>query len=478
MERYDRQVRLWGVAGQQGLGNGSVLIVGDLQGGLCQEVMKNLALLGIGKISLTGAGDCRSGAGKFFGANGIESLNHDVEWEFLEWDGVRQGMLMDLEGDFWSSFSIVVMVSCDKEVLGSVTRVWERCFKFRPLPVLVIAHSEGLYGYVRLVSNEVHCVVDVHSQHFVPNLKLDVGWPELDRLCESIDFAGMDENELSEVPFAVLLRIVVKMLLSSNATRDGGSFSKQQIKDALIKLHQNYSNESFIQDLNFLEAERYYHLTVVDSHAIPEALSNIINSIPDDYNNLFDKFNRNFWVLIGALKRYLNMYKELPLPGLIPDMESNTERYIQLKKCYKDKSKQDVDRFVACLEDCSDIDVKSMAPLFCENVQQLRTVDFSKLVCPEDCLNKLGNYKHDSAALLAVLIVHQYDLKYTLNSSAQFNYADSIKKLKSKNLYPTNAFIGGFVSQEVMKLLTHQYVPLENTFVFDGLQKSAESFRL
>jgi amyloid beta precursor protein binding protein 1 len=38
--------------------------------------------------------------------------------------------------------------------------------------------------------------------------------------------------------------------------------------------------------------------------------------------------------------------------------------------------------------------------------------------------------------------------------------------------------IGGVASQEVIKLITHQYVPLNNTFIWNGLKGVTATLQL
>jgi amyloid beta precursor protein binding protein 1 len=36
--------------------------------------------------------------------------------------------------------------------------------------------------------------------------------------------------------------------------------------------------------------------------------------------------------------------------------------------------------------------------------------------------------------------------------------------------------MGGVASQEVIKLITHQYIPMDNTFIFDGARSVSGVF--
>ena len=40
------------------------------------------------------------------------------------------------------------------------------------------------------------------------------------------------------------------------------------------------------------------------------------------------------------------------------------------------------------------------------------------------------------------------------------------------------AFMGGVGSQEVIKILTHQYIPVNNTYIFNGISSSSAIYKL
>lgn len=76
-------------------------------------------------------------------------------------------------------------------------------------------------------------------------------------------------------------------------------------------------------------------------------------------------------------------------------------------------------------------------------------------------------------------------------ATARFNIAedgdewdkieDSVKELVRSgdaSLPPTTALMGGVVAQEAIKLITKQYVPADNTVIYDGIQQAIGVFRL
>lgn len=40
------------------------------------------------------------------------------------------------------------------------------------------------------------------------------------------------------------------------------------------------------------------------------------------------------------------------------------------------------------------------------------------------------------------------------------------------------ALTGGIVSQEIIKVVTEQYIPVDNTCVFDGIKSRSEVFKV
>lgn len=40
------------------------------------------------------------------------------------------------------------------------------------------------------------------------------------------------------------------------------------------------------------------------------------------------------------------------------------------------------------------------------------------------------------------------------------------------------ALTGGIVSQEIIKVVTEQYIPVDNTCVFDGVKSKSEVFKV
>jgi amyloid beta precursor protein binding protein 1 len=51
-------------------------------------------------------------------------------------------------------------------------------------------------------------------------------------------------------------------------------------------------------------------------------------------------------------------------------------------------------------------------------------------------------------------------------------------RARGGELHNISSLWGGVVSQEIIKVVTKQYVPVDNTLLFDGIQSTTASLRL
>lgn len=69
----------------------------------------------------------------------------------------------------------------------------------------------------------------------------------------------------------------------------------------------------------------------------------------------------------------------------------------------------------------------------------------------------------------------------TPRSQIQPSTLDVFKEILMHNStnYPNlSSLMGGVASQEILKLTTAQYIPLDNLFIFDGIKSSSERFKI
>jgi len=56
--------------------------------------------------------------------------------------------------------------------------------------------------------------------------------------------------------------------------------------------------------------------------------------------------------------------------------------------------------------------------------------------------------------------------------------AKEVARAKSGELHNISALTGGMVAQEVIKIITKQYVPIDNTCIFDGITSRTQVLRI
>ena len=72
-------------------------------------------------------------------------------------------------------------------------------------------------------------------------------------------------------------------------------------------------------------------------------------------------------------------------------------------------------------------------------------------------------------------LLAQYDLDSDVVSSA---WLHEMCRFGATEMHNIGAFLGGIVAQEAIKLITKQYTPLNNTFLFNGVHGLARSVKV
>jgi amyloid beta precursor protein binding protein 1 len=69
------------------------------------------------------------------------------------------------------------------------------------------------------------------------------------------------------------------------------------------------------------------------------------------------------------------------------------------------------------------------------------------------------------------------DLKDAANDERVTKAAQEVARAKGGELHNISALTGGMVAQEVIKIITKQYIPIENTCIFDGISSRTRILR-
>jgi len=519
-EKYDRQLRLWGPHGQAALENAKIALINA--GATGTEILKNLVLPGVGSFTIIDGKKVEApdlGNNFFLEFKDLGSSRAKAATELLkelnEWvtgtavaeDPVK---LIDTNVEFFSGFTLVIATELPENALLKLSQ--HLYAKHIPL---FVARSYGFVGYLRASVPE-HTIVESHPEEPGDDLRLYEPFPALEKFCESIDVESLDSHHHGHTPYVVLL---IQELLKWRAKHGGASpTTKEEKNEFKIQLRNGQKNQ---QEVNFNEAIALSY-KVSSPTTIPSGVKEILED-PAAHN--LSAHSSAFWVLVNALKKFVDHEGAglLPLMGSIPDMTSDTQTYISLQEVYQRKAQEDVDavsRHVAANlsaigkshDSISQEDIK----LFCKNTLYLRLVrttslhhEYAKATANIDAMSSaledpdtnlvyyfllravdrfwtekgrfpgwhddqvkgdIAGLKHHVEALLAEL---------GLNTSAvSENAVHEMCRFGAAELHNIAALLGGVGAQEVIKVLTHQWVPLNSTLIYNGMNSTTTVFAL
>ncbi|GLU17382.1 hypothetical protein SLE2022_337510 [Rubroshorea leprosula] len=494
--KYDRQLRIWGEQGQAALEKASICLLNC--GPTGSETLKNLVLGGVGSITVVDGSKVEVGdLGNNFMVDEssigqskakcvcsfLQELNDAVKAKFIE---EYPEELIETNPSFFSQFTLVVATQLVEESMVKLDRI---CREANVM--LIFASSYGLTGLVRISVKE-HTVIESKPDHFLDDLRLNNPWPELMSFAEAIDLNVQDPAAHKHIPYG------------------GEREFKELLKGRIIAMDEDNYREAI--DASF-------------KVFAPLGISTDLQKIINDSSAEVDSNSSDFWVMVAALKEFIanEGCGEAPLEGSIPDMTSSTEHYINLQKIYQAKSEghfliveQRVKNILKKIGRDPNSISKATIKSFCKNARKLRVCRYLLI---EDEFNhpslpELQKYLTDEDYSIAVgfyILLRAVDW-YAANFNSfpgQFEGGmdEDISRLKTTaisllndlgcngltltedlinemcrfgvaELHSVAAFIGGIASQEVIKLITKQFVPMCGTYIFNGIDHKSQLLAL
>lgn len=553
IERYDRQIRLWGVHGQDKCSSSKVCLINADALGV--EILRGLCLAGIGSFTILDSHKLapedvgcsflpQSCIGKGRGESAKQMLmdiNDEISGEVspleLHLPHLTQSST-DLETsdnpsrsfEFWKQFNCVI--ASGFLYIDQIIRLSKICWTINA--PLILCKSIGFFASMRSQIRE-HLIVETHPDNMIPDFNLDKPFSDLKDYFNSIDLVSDESvNNISDYPYIVILHHYLRQWRRQNNLDENtvpGTYSekralKQMIDDGLKDIQRrkqllNLKDETdpikpqALPFENFIEASKAINTCFTSSSKLPESVEKIFNHrkvIQTPVQNL-----SSFWLIIKAIKEFVLKKNDgrLPVSGYIPDMISSSEEYIRLQAIYSKKAREDVESVFNIVQNL--IHSSNCSPgsslfdetrLLCKNIRDLRLISTDPI--SEEYTQKTCNLiadDNDDYHVTIELCLSASDVFFSTYSrlpgrdyvEADINkLKDCVKKtvgnacnqLKSLDqclyevcrsggaeLHATSAFIGGCIAQEVIKLVTNQYVPVDDTLVYDAATASTKSFR-
>uniref|UniRef100_A0A673YBQ7 NEDD8-activating enzyme E1 regulatory subunit n=1 Tax=Salmo trutta TaxID=8032 RepID=A0A673YBQ7_SALTR len=492
-QKYDRQLRLWGDHGQEELENAHVCLINSTASGT--EILKNLVLPGIGSFTIVD-GHKVSGedvGNNFFLSNNsigrnraqaatelLQELNTDVSGNFVE---ESPDKLLDNDPEFFHRFTLVIGVQLPESTclrLGSV--LWNANVPF------LVCRTYGLVGYMRLVVKE-HTVIESHPDNALEDLRLDQPFAELKSHIQSYDLEGMGKKDHGHTPWII---IVAKYL-------------------------EKWFSEVILLRIMLIRAAGCMRPLEVATLSVDDLFNG------EQCNDITSQ-TPAFWVMTRAVREFVQNdgRGNLPVRGSIPDMIADSEKFINLQNVYREKAMQDasvVSKHVESLlqsvgkpsESISEQDIK----LFCKNAAFLRvvrcrslaeeysveTVNKDEITCTMDSADGemvlylmlrsvdrfyqqhsrypgVYNYQVEEDISKLKLCVNSLLQEYSLNVSVKDDYIHEFCRYGAAEPHTVASFLGGSAAQEAIKLITRQFVPFNNTFIYNAMSQTTATFQL
>ncbi|XP_023326966.1 NEDD8-activating enzyme E1 regulatory subunit isoform X2 [Eurytemora carolleeae] len=491
--RYDRQLRLWGDHGQNALEYASICMINASAIGT--EILKSLVLPGVGsftildqhKLTAEDAGnnffldpECIGQSRGEVAMRLLLELNHEVRGDCVQ-QSVEQ--VLEMKRDFFSSFSLVVCCGLPERSLLNLAKIlWTE-----NIP-LVTVKTAGFLGYMRLQVRE-HFIVETHPDSRTPDLRLENPWPELETwLQNQVDkLESMTRQEHSHTPYPVLLyRYLNEWRAEHNNDIPQNYKEKTQFKENIRKgLLRREGNEEFEEDEeNFEEACKAVN-TVIKLSSIP---SNTMTILQDPCASNLHSGAESFWLIAHAVGRFVDLENRLPVEGLLPDMFSDSARDVV--------SEADVRRF--CRESrylrlergCS-LEAEYTGGGSSTSLQNgLEDPDSDALYylvlrAVDRYISEYGSTPGDTdpeveadTAKLKTIFTRLCIEAGLTPPQGQDDHIHEVCRYGGSELHTVAAFLGGCAAHECIKLLTGQYVPIDNIVVYNAITSNVSTFKV
>ena len=521
--RYDRQLRLWGDHGQNLLESAHVCLINASATGT--EVLKNLVLPGIGaftivddkKVSIEDLGNnfffdkrCIGKPRAACAVRFLQELNSEVKSNSVDKNVM---LIAKEEPNYFKSFAVVIATEMkEAELLELAKLLWQHS-----VPLLV-ARSYGFLGYLRLACAE-HCVIESHPDNAHHDLRIDVPFAGLTQYVDNIDLKALDNTTHSHVPFIVLL---MKSAQAWRETHNGelpkSYAEKKQFKELLRQGIRINDKGDPMEEENFDEAIKSVNTALVPT-SIPSTISKLFNN--SSTANLTPQ-SPHFWFLVRALKEFVDREGNglLPVRGSIPDMTASSKMFIDLQKVYQHQANLDAEAVKSHMDHLSvkpipDITMAGVKH-FCKNAAFLRVIHCKSLEEEYNTntlnVSDISASLADSNSLMAYYMLlraaNRFCSTHGYYPGSQFGPIDDevtemkglvsclIKELKlgdvsvgnehitemcrygGAELHSVSAYLGGVAAQEVIKLITYQYVPFNNLYIYNAVTSSSLTFQL
>ncbi|KAI0817784.1 hypothetical protein GGR55DRAFT_673614 [Xylaria sp. FL0064] len=518
-KKYDRQLRLWAASGQAALESANILLVNSGAGTVGVETLKNLVLPGIGRFMIVDdavVGEPDLGVNFFLDESCLGrprsecctklllELNPEVHGDWCPQNGERLDFRDILNNS--GPFTLIMYTNpIREENLATI----ESYASQHQTPVVCV-HSAGFYSYFRFNLQGTFPIVDTHPEvDKTTDLRLLQPWPELSAFARDMvkGIETLDDHEHGHLPYVVILLHFLEQWRQSHDGKNPTTLKEKKEFGRLV-LSGMRTNNSEGGEENFQEAVDAINKNIKVAELEP-GLEEVFNhQVASEVEQ-----NSSFWIIARAVRVFYEKHGCLPLPGSLPDMKAQSSVYVKLQSLYKEKARKDAREVLESVRESAGgehVD-ETEVDLFCKNAR------FVKLINAKPRGSDLGQIfdtqQADDEAAEAMKIetggafslpLSNFFIYLALKATAHNptatadeimntviqlvpqaasydrmgQIAQEVARARGGELHNISALTGGMVAQEVIKIITKQYIPIDDTCIFDGISSRCQVLRL
>lgn len=424
--------------------------------------------------------------------------------------------------EYYKRFDAVI-VATDSVSNKALCRLAETC-ETNNIP-LATASACGLYGEVRTCAGTRWAVERVTPEgSTMMDLRLTSPWSELAAYVEmkTCDLERLDEAAFKHVPFVALL---------AHATKQCGSRDRRAVRDALAAMRRGVDEE------NFDEAMANARYAWTDTGAVTEEIKRLIDDErARKLSPTSDKYWFLVAGLRAFIEREGCLPLQGAIPDMTSTTESYVElQRLYADKAAKDAAS--VRRNALDAAHCAGVAnpeefiPESDATTFCKNCRHVRVLtwrpleeellasketsgfvaesarsaledpakamslyifvalrartsfnEISKKRFPGDFkTSTAGSVDHrvkKEASVMQALMMEWFTSKGIKLTPEQAEMASNVAyettRYGASRLNPVGAILGGIMSQELIKIITRQYTPMQNRLIYDGVRGTTQ----
>ncbi|KAI3378529.1 hypothetical protein SNEBB_004113 [Seison nebaliae] len=407
-ERYDRHMRLIGEHGQKQLAQSNILIYG------CDgiDIGKLLCLYGVSSIHLI---DDRI----------VTEEMIDLQY-FLKKNDLDKSMSESMINNMRTLNSNVSLYSYQTmdeiEVVNDIDLIIifnydeNKCKLINGVPILSV-HSNNWEAIYHPTFLNHYVIEGCEERNLRPRLYFD-------HILSPIE-EWLEKDEINEnSPFPLIIFKALQIYRSQNGTTSFPSDGKE--KKEIMEIIEQMENDLKMKVPN----NELLNLKEALSHVNSLSKTPTVELLPEAIENDNSLFNKSIYVIrLFSEKENENV---LPFNGVIPDMETSSMNYHKIYSMYHQLHKSHI-----------------------KEIRRFWNKVYKEDDFPEIIIEKMCKFSEH---------IHR------ISSTSTTIDESWLKKFVGKQSHPyVNTAIGSIVAQEVIKLLTHQLVPISSTIYYNGL---------